>query len=106
MALEAKTVASSAVKAIKLEKALASEAQLAKILAGEGRVLAGAGSKKALRTADRLAAQYGGEASNWSKVTGGNHIARDGTNIETHAYENKVTRDIVEPKTKLVNEGQ
>ncbi|WP_235430191.1 hypothetical protein, partial [Xanthomonas albilineans] len=58
------------------------------------------------RTADRLAAQYGGEASNWSKVTGGNHIARDGTNIETHAYENKVTRDIVEPKTKLVNEGQ
>jgi hypothetical protein len=57
-----------------------------------------------LRDAPRLAAEHGGEAKGWSKVSGGSHVAKDGTKIETHAYQNGNT--VVEPKTKLIDEGK
>jgi hypothetical protein len=102
----ATSTASSAVQAVKLEKALASEAQTAKILAGKGEAIAGAGTKTEFRDAGRVAAEHGGQAKDWSKVSGGNHVAKDGTKIETHAVENKATGQIQELKTKLKDEGQ
>lgn len=98
--------ASSAVQGLNLEKSLASEAQTARVMAGEGEVIAGAGTKTELRAADRLSSQYGGNAGDWSKVSGGNHVAKDGTKIETHAYQNSATGQVVEPKTKLRDEGK
>lgn len=47
-------------EAIGLTKKLASEGQVAELLAGGGKAIAGAGSKVALRDAPRLAAEYGG----------------------------------------------
>jgi RHS repeat-associated protein len=102
----ATSTASSAVQAVKLEKALASEAQTAKILAGKGEAVAGAGTKTEFRDAGRVAAEHGGQAKDWSKVSGGNHVAKDGTKIETHAVENKVTGQVQELKTKLKDEGK
>ncbi len=90
--------------AVSLNKALASEAQTTKILAGQGEAIAGAGTDVALRDSPRLAAQHGGDAGDWSKVSGGNHVAPDGTKIETHGYENKSTGQVVELKTKLIDE--
>ena len=92
--------------AIKLEKQLASEQQASKIQSGKGDAIAGAGTNKELRDAARLEAQHGGKAGDWSKVDGGNHVAADGTKIETHGYENKATGQIVELKTKLKDEGK
>ncbi|MEJ1250067.1 RHS repeat-associated core domain-containing protein [Denitratimonas tolerans] len=98
--------AASAINGLNLNKQLASESQTSRILAGEGEAIAGAGTDKALRDAPRLADQYGGAAGDWSKVSGGNHVAPDGTKIETHGYENKATGQIVELKTKLIDEGK
>jgi len=107
--LPAGKVASDAVlatNAVKLEKQLASESQLSKVMSGEGTPIAGAGTGTELREADRLAADHGGNASDWSKVDGGNHVASDGTKIETHAYQNQQTGQVVEPKTKLRDENR
>jgi len=96
----------SAVQALKLEKSLASEAQTARLAAGKGEVIAGAGTKTPYRDAGRLAEQHGGKAGDWQKVSGGNHVAKDGTKIETHAAQNRETKQVVEFKTKLKDEGQ
>ena len=101
-----KNVASSAAQGVQVEKSLASEAQTAKLMAGEGEKIAGAGTKTELRDAPRLAAEHGGKASDWSKVSGGSHVAKDGTKIETHGYQNAKTGQVVEPKTKLKDEGK
>ncbi|SRR5713226_8285210 len=70
--------------AIKLGKSLASEAQVA----GKAeKIIAGAGSDRTLRAADRLAASYGGKAKEWSKVSSGAYRAADGSVISTHWYE-------------------
>lgn len=100
------TAANSAVNAVKLEKQLASEAQTAKITSGNGTPIAGAGTDTPLRASDRLAAEHGGNAKDWSKVDGGNHTASDGTKIETHGYQNQQTGQTVELKTKLKDENQ
>jgi RHS repeat-associated protein len=73
-------------EAVKLGKSLASEAQTAGKAAG---AIAGAGSKgdKPLRAASRLAAEYGGKAKDWSKMTSGAYKAADGSVISTHWYE-------------------
>jgi hypothetical protein len=106
VAMGVKEVAASATAGVKLEKALASEAQSAKILAGKGEVLAGAGSEKALKQGERLAKDVGGKAEDWSKVSGGSHVAKDGTKIETHAFENKKIDTVTQMKTKLIDEGK
>lgn len=74
-------------------------------MAGKGEKIAGAGTKTELRVAPRLAKEHGGNAADWSKVNGGNHVAKDGAKIETHGYENSKTGQIVELKTKLKDEG-
>ena len=105
-AIATSTIGRSTVEGLKLEKALASEAQTAKVLAGEGEVIAGAGTKVPYRDAGRLAEQHGGKPADWQKVSGGNHVAKDGTKIETHAAQNKDIGKVVELKTKLKDEGQ
>ncbi|QSH59617.1 hypothetical protein A0J47_020255 (plasmid) [Photobacterium damselae subsp. damselae] len=61
--------------------------------------VAGAGSKTPLRDSKRLANEYGGSTSNWSKRSSLKHTAPDGRKFETHWYENSVTGQRVEPKT-------
>ncbi|RKH21497.1 hypothetical protein D7X74_00960 [Corallococcus sp. CA047B] len=99
------TEARSLAQGVNLEKSLASSAQTSKILAGKGEVIAGAGTKTPYRDAPRLGSQHGGNATDWQKVSGGNHVAKDGTKIETHAAQNQVTGQVVELKTKLRDEG-
>lgn len=82
-----------------LNKSLASEAQLADLAKSGGATVAGNGAKDPLRDAPRLAAEYGGKASDWSKVSSKSYTAADGTQFEIHAYRNSITGQLVEPKT-------
>ena len=86
-----------------LGRALASEAQTAELLAGQGRTIAGSGTKTVLRDAPRLAAEHGGAPGDWAKITS-SHYTPSGstgaqTGFETHAYQNLKTGQIVEMKT-------
>jgi RHS repeat-associated protein len=87
------------VEAIGLSKQLASESQTAELLTGGGKAIIGSGTNKALFEAPRLAAEYGGEAADWAKITSPAFKAPDGAIIETHAYKNLSTGRIVEPKS-------
>lgn len=62
-----------------------------------------AGTGRELRDASRLARDYGGDPSDWVKVTSGRY--RDGGGIydlfETHSYENVRTGARYEFKTKF-----
>ncbi len=87
-----------------LNKSLASEEQMGQLAAGQGTPIAGAGSQSALRDADRLAAQYGGDPGDWQKITSG-HYSPPGSSgaqngFETHAYQNSKTGQVVEMKSK------
>jgi hypothetical protein len=84
-----------------LGKQLASEAQLAEMAAGEGSAIAGAGTTKVLRDAPRLAAEYGGNASEWAKMSSSGYTAADGTAFQTHWYESVQTGLRVEPKVTI-----
>lgn len=83
-----------------LKKSLASEGQVAEIMAGGIRPIAGAGSTE-LRDAPRLAATYGGKAEDWAKITSGSFKAADGTNLQLHAYQNVRRGQVVELGTVL-----
>ena len=74
---------------------------MAQVAAGQGKPIIGAGTSKALQDAPRLAAQYGGSASDWAKVTSWSCKAADGTRIEVHAYQHIPTGKVVEFKTKI-----
>lgn len=76
-----------------LAKMMQSEAGIAELLGGGGRVIAGAGSKVATRDVARLASQYGGQAGDWVK------ISSTTPGLETHAYRNIVTGVVVELKS-------
>ncbi|TCV90941.1 VENN motif pre-toxin domain-containing protein, partial [Biostraticola tofi] len=91
--------AHSASSGLNLNKSLASEAQLAELAKNGGKPVAGSGAEKTLRDAPRLAAEYGGNASDWSKITSSSYKAADGTVFEIHAYRNTVTGQMVEPKS-------
>lgn len=80
--------------AVNLRKQLASEEGVAELLSGGGKAIAGAGTKVPLRDVDRLVMQYGGNASDWVKVTS---TARG--HLQTHAYRNVVTGEVVEHKS-------
>jgi len=84
-----------------LRKMLASEAQVAEILSGSDKAIAGAGTKVMLRDAQRLANQYGGKAEDWVKIRSSNFKAPDAAGFEIHAYKNMQTGKIVELKTKF-----
>ena len=89
--------AESAANALRLNKALASEAQMA----GAGTKMAGEGARVPFRDAQRIAAEHGGNPSDWAKMTSPSHTARDGVTFETHWVENVRTRQRVEFKTKF-----
>lgn len=86
-----------------LHKQLASEEQVGQLTSGQGQPMAGAGTNKEIRDSARLAATYGGKAEDWSKIksTTRKQDVGYGSKIETHAYENKSTDQVVELKTKL-----
>ena len=97
--------------AVNATKALASDLQVQEVLSGAGVPLAGAGTGTVLRDAPRLAAQYGGQASDWVKVgssqvtpagaAGGFEKAGFNGGFEVHAYQNVKTGQVVELKTKF-----
>jgi len=80
---------------LKLNKQLGNQQQLGE----KGVPIAGAGSKTPLRDSNRLANEYGGNASDWAKRSSTRHKAPDGRSFETHWYENSATGQRVEPKT-------
>jgi len=91
------TGAESAINGLRLNKSLASTAQM-----GEAaEVMAGAGARVPFRDAGRIAQEYGGNAADWVKKTSSSYTARDGVQFETHWVENIVTGQRVEFKTKF-----
>jgi RHS repeat-associated protein len=69
--------------------------------AGGGKVIAGAGVRRQIDDLPRLIKTYGGDASDWTKITSNTSQAPDGTNISVHAYKNITTGMVVELKTPL-----
>lgn len=87
---------------LNLKKQLASEQQNAALVSGEGQVMAGTGHKASIRDEPRLVSEHGGSIGDWQKVRSTSYTAPDGTKIETHAYQNSRTGEVVEPKSKIV----
>lgn len=58
-------------------------------------MIAGAGSRVAIRDVARLVSQYGGKPGDWAKVTSTT------LGLQTHAYRNIVTGAVVELKSIL-----
>jgi hypothetical protein len=79
-----------------LAKQLASEEGVAEILAGGGRMIAGPGTKTPIREVGRLVSDYGGSPEQWVKVTS---TAKG--HLQTHAYRNIVTGEVVDLKSIL-----
>lgn len=91
------TGAESALNGLRLNKSLASTAQMGEA----GDVMAGVGARVPFRGAGRVAQQYGGNAADWVEKTSSSYTARDGVQFETHWVENIVTGQRVEFKTKF-----
>jgi len=72
-----------------------SEAGVAELLAGGGKVIAGAGAKIPIRDIVRLVRLYGGRPQDWVK------ISSTTPGLETHAYRNVATGVVVELKSKI-----
>jgi hypothetical protein len=72
-----------------------SEAGVAQLLGGGGRVIAGVQSRVPIRDVARLVNQYGGRAEDWVKITSTT------PGLQTHAYKNTVTGVVVELKSKI-----
>ena len=79
---------------VNLAKQIASQAQMAE----KGIVII---TSNKLKQANRLAQQYGGNASDWVKMSSRSYKAADGISIQTHWYQNLFTRARVEYKTIL-----
>ena len=90
--------ASSAVSGMNLQKQLASEAQLSE----PGSAMAGVGERKAFNDAGKKAAAYGGDATDYKKMTSSTFEAKDGTRFETHWVQNTKTGEGYEHKTKIL----
>jgi len=88
-------------EAAQLGKKLASEQQMAELAGGGGTVTHGPTTKQPLRQGERLAAQHGGEAGTYQKVSSSSYKAADGGHVETHAFRNSETGQIIEPKTVI-----
>jgi len=86
--------AGSAVAANMLGKELASASQMSQLAEGGGKVLS-----QPAKQAERIAAQTGAEASNIQKVSSDAFVAKDGKQIQTHAFRDTLTNEIIEPKT-------
>jgi len=88
--------AQSAATAVRLSKQLASEEGVSEVLTTGGKVIAGRATNVPLRDAGRLASQYGGSAADWVKVT-----STAPGHLQTHAYRNLMTGEVVELKSIL-----
>lgn len=88
-------------EAAQLGKKLASEQQMGELASGAGKVTHGASTPRALRQADRLAGEYGGDASSYQKVSSSSYKAADGGHLETHAFRSVETGQIIEPKSVI-----
>ncbi len=88
-------------EAAQLGKKLASEQQMGELVSGAGKATHGASTPVALRQADRLAGEYGGNPSSYQKVSSSSYKAADGGHVETHAYRNAETGQIIEPKSVI-----
>ena len=85
----------------------AAQGTLSGLAKGEGRVIAGNGSKEGLREGGNLAKKYGGEASDYQKVSS-KTIAEssNGAKVEVHAYRNADTGQIFDRKIKVQGGNQ
>ncbi|MCB1655165.1 MAG: hypothetical protein KDI41_15065 [Pseudomonadales bacterium] len=90
-------VAHSSMSGLKLNKSIASQAQMSEV----GTILAGSGARTPFRDAGRVAEIYGGKATDWVKKTSSSYLARDGMRFESHWVENIKTGQRVEFKTKF-----
>jgi len=93
----AATGAESAVNGLKLNKSLASQAQIGE----SGTTLAGVSAGVPFRDAARVAKEHGGNAADWVKKSSSSYTARDGMTFETHWVQNMRTGQRVEFKTKI-----
>jgi RHS repeat-associated protein len=83
-------------EAVQLSKQLASAEGVAELLNGGGRLIGGAGTSKPIRDVARLVSEHGGRAEDWVKVT-----STAPGRIQTHAYKNVVTGEVVELKSMV-----
>jgi uncharacterized protein RhaS with RHS repeats len=98
MAINASRGAESAINGVRLEKQLASESQLTDLAEGGGTVIS-----QPAKQADRIAAQYGADPSNVQKISSNAHTAKDGSQVQTHAFRDASTNQVIEPKS-IINE--
>jgi len=89
--------ADEAAELVKLSKKLASEAQLSE----SGVAIAGSGTGKALWDVERITAEHGGQAADWTKRASSSYTAADGTKMQTHWLENAKTGERAEFKTVI-----
>jgi hypothetical protein len=94
MAINASRGAESAINGVRLEKQLASESQLTDLAEGGGTVIS-----QPAKQADRIAAQYGADPSNVQKISSNAHTAKDGSQVQTHAFRDASTNQVIEPKS-------
>ena len=87
--------AHNASNGVKLNKNLASQQQIGEA----GRRIAGPGTNKPFRNANRIAQQNGGNASDWAKMTSTSHRAPDGIQFQTRWAQNIQNGTQVEFKT-------
>lgn len=95
-AVAARAGAQNAANAGRLSRQLGSQEGVGELLSGGGKAIAGAGTNVPLRDVGRLVSQYGGKASDWAKVT-----STAPGHLQTHAYRNVVTGEVVELKSIL-----
>ena len=86
--------AESAVNGVKLEKQLASEAQVTELAEGGGKVLS-----QPAKQANRIAEQHGVDPANVQKVSSSAHTAKDGSQVQTNAFRDASTNKVIEPKS-------
>lgn len=86
--------AGNAADGVKLQKQLASESQMSQLAEGGGTVIS-----QPAKQADRIAAETGADPKNIQKVSSDAFTAKDGQQIQTHAFRDASTNQVIEPKT-------
>lgn len=86
----------SGVRAL-VQRAAAVQSGLGRLAAGEGRVIAGAGSKDVFRGAEAAAKKYGGNAADYAKVSV-SEVTKAGDRVSVHAVRNTATGEVFERK--------
>ena len=92
--------ANSASNGLKLKKQLASQEQLGELSKGGGDVIG-----QSAKQATRIASETGQNAQDIQKVTSSVRKFSDGSQVETHAFRNAKTNELIQPKI-IVNPRQ